>query len=163
MVPFLAFWDPFSTTGIVLTHQNILHFWHPAKIVPGNSQLVISFQANIGLQCLRKSMNTVSCIYVPPATVPLLQHDEVIKWKHFPRYWPFVRGIHRSPVNSPHKGQWRGALRLNKRLNEQSWGWGFKTPSCPLWRHCNGFAATWVIIHKSLNASCMDTAMSLPR
>ena len=36
--------------------------------------------------------------------------DDVIKRKHFPRYWPFVRGIHRSPVNSPHKGQWRGAL-----------------------------------------------------
>ena len=31
-------------------------------------------------------------------------HDDVIKWKHFPRYWPFVRGIHRSPVNCPHKG-----------------------------------------------------------
>ena len=39
-----------------------------------------------------------------------LKHDDVIKWKHFPPYWPFVRGIHRSPVNSPHKGQWRGAL-----------------------------------------------------
>ena len=37
-------------------------------------------------------------------------HDDVIKWKHFARYWPFVRGIHRSPVNSPHKGQWRRAL-----------------------------------------------------
>ena len=37
-------------------------------------------------------------------------HDDVIKWKHFPRYWPFVRGIHWSPVNSPHKGQWRWAL-----------------------------------------------------
>ena len=37
-------------------------------------------------------------------------HDDVIKWKHFPRNWPFVRRIHRSPVNSPHKGQWRGAL-----------------------------------------------------
>ena len=37
-------------------------------------------------------------------------HDDVIKWKHFPRYWPFVRGIHRSPVNSLHKGQWRIAL-----------------------------------------------------
>ena len=35
-------------------------------------------------------------------------HHDVIKWKHFPRCWPFVRGIHRSPVNSPHKGQWRG-------------------------------------------------------
>ena len=39
-----------------------------------------------------------------------LPHDDVIKWKHFPRYWPFVRGIPRSPVNSPHKGQWCGAL-----------------------------------------------------
>ena len=24
------------------------------------------------------------------------RHDDVIKWKHFPRNWPFVRGIHRS-------------------------------------------------------------------
>ena len=40
-------------------------------------------------------------------------YDDVIKWKHFPRYWPFVRGIHRSPVNSPHKGQWRGALMFS--------------------------------------------------
>ena len=40
----------------------------------------------------------------------ILYHDDFIKSKHFPRYWPFVRGIHRSPVNSPHKGQWRGAL-----------------------------------------------------
>ena len=37
-------------------------------------------------------------------------HDDVIKWKHLPRYWPFVRGIHQSPVNSPRKGQWREAL-----------------------------------------------------
>ena len=74
-------------------------------------------------------------------------HDDVIKWKHFQRYWPFVRGIHRSPVNSPHKGQWRGAfdvffnLRLNKRLSKQSRGWLFETLSCPLWRHCNGSVA----------------------
>ena len=37
-------------------------------------------------------------------------HNDVVKWKHFPRYWSFVRGIHRSMVNSPHKGQWHGAL-----------------------------------------------------
>ena len=40
-------------------------------------------------------------------------HDDVIKWKHFPRYWPFVQGIHRSPMNYPHKGQWRGALMFS--------------------------------------------------
>ena len=42
-----------------------------------------------------------------------LVHDDVIKWKHFPRYWPFVRGIHRSPVNSLHKGQWGGAAMFS--------------------------------------------------
>ena len=40
-------------------------------------------------------------------------HDDVIKWKYFPRNWPFVRVIHRSPVNYPHKGQWRGALMFS--------------------------------------------------
>ena len=34
----------------------------------------------------------------------LWQHDDVIKWQHFPRYWPFVR---------PHKGQWHGALMFS--------------------------------------------------
>ena len=47
--------------------------------------------------------NFLSCIY----------HDDVIKWKHFPRYWPFVWGIQRPLVNSPHKGQWRGALMFS--------------------------------------------------
>ena len=49
-------------------------------------------------------------------------HDDVIKWKYFPRYWQFVRGIHRSPVNSPQKDQWRGALMfslISARIN----GW----------------------------------------
>ena len=43
-------------------------------------------------------------------------HDDVIKWKTFPRHRPFVRGIHRSPVNSPHKDQWRGALMFDVSL-----------------------------------------------
>ena len=38
-------------------------------------------------------------------------------WRHqmqpFSAYWPFVRGIHRSPVNSPHKGQWRRSLMFS--------------------------------------------------
>ena len=38
-----------------------------------------------------------------------LSHDDVIEWKHFPRYWPFDRW----PVNSPHKGQWRRALMFS--------------------------------------------------
>ena len=40
-------------------------------------------------------------------------NDDVIKWKHFRRYWPFERGIHRWPVNPTHKDQWRGALMFS--------------------------------------------------
>ena len=40
-------------------------------------------------------------------------HDDIIKWKHFPCHWPFVRGIHRWPVNSPRKGQWCGTLMFS--------------------------------------------------
>ena len=43
----------------------------------------------------------------------VVYHDDVIKWKHFPRNWPFVREIHRSPVNFPHKGQWRETLMFS--------------------------------------------------
>ena len=31
------------------------------------------------------------------------EYADGIKWNHFPRYWPFVRGIHRLPVNSLQK------------------------------------------------------------
>ena len=37
----------------------------------------------------------------------------VVKMEIFPRCWPFVRGIHRSPVNSPHKDQCRGSLMFS--------------------------------------------------
>ena len=71
-------------------------------------------------------------------------HDDVIKWKHFPRYWPFVRGIQPVPGEFPTR---RPATRdfdvffdlhPNKRLSIQWWGWWFETQSCPLWRHSNG-------------------------
>ena len=49
--------------------------------------------------------------------IPENKLENVSWWRHqmenFPRYWPFVRGIHRSPANSPHKGQWRGALMFS--------------------------------------------------
>ena len=35
-----------------------------------------------------------------------LIYEDVIKCRPFPRYWPFMRKIHRLP----HKGQWRRAL-----------------------------------------------------
>ena len=70
---------------------------------------------------------------------------DVIKWKHFPRYWQNCAG------NSPGTGEFPAQrpvkwsfdvffdLGLDKRVSKQSWRWWFETPSRPLWRHCNGW------------------------
>ena len=63
---------------------------------------------------LFREINTVSRICISNLVITdFFNHGDVIKWKHFPRYWPFVRGIHRSPINCAHKGQWRGALMFS--------------------------------------------------
>ena len=61
-------------------------------------------------------------------------HDDVIKWKHFPRYWSFVQVIHWSTVDSPHKGQWRGPLMFSLIC---AWinGWGNNHKAGDLRRH----------------------------
>ena len=94
-----------------------------------------------------KSMLSIKGQFLPPVNpftpsemlwdleqLSLLVHDDVIKWKQFPRYWPFVRGIHRSPVNSPHKGQWRRPLMFSficARIN----GWVNNREAGDLRRH----------------------------
>ena len=77
-------------------------------------------------------------------------HNDFIKWKHFPHYWPLVRGIHRTLVNSLHKGPVMRSfavffdLHLNKRLSKLkrklSRCWWFETHLHRLWCHCNAFS-----------------------
>ena len=56
------------------------------------------------------TVKPMMCFFQSPVAALIFFMMTSSKGKHFPRYWPFVRGIHRSPVKSPHKGQWRGAL-----------------------------------------------------
>ena len=87
-----------------------------------------------------------------------IHHDDVIKRKHFPGCWPFVRGIHRSSVGFPSQRPVTRSfdvffiVRLNKGLNKQPRCWWFETPCCPLWRHCK--VCTYIIyIFVSLSLS----------
>ena len=70
-----------------------------------------------------------------------IYHDDVIKWEHFLRYWPLARGIHRWPVNSPHKGRWRGALMFSLIY---AWikGWVNNREAGDLRRHCAHYDVT---------------------
>ena len=75
-------------------------------------------------------------------------HDDVIKWKHFPRNWPLCgefTGPGEFPTQRPVTRSFDVFfdLRLNKRLSKQTWGWWFETLSWSLWRHCNVLLALY--------------------
>ena len=83
--------------------------------------LVADQATNHYLNKWRASLLTHMCVTRPrcferhqqSTTCAALAHDDDIYGKHFPRYWLFVRKIHRSTVDSPHKGQWCGALMFS--------------------------------------------------
>ena len=63
-------------------------------------------------------------------------HDDVIEWKHFPRNWPFVRGIHRSRnsclvfaksialwILPLYSMKWNVSLNSNHTLLQREIGW----------------------------------------
>ena len=86
-----------------------------------------------------------------------LGHDDVIKWKHFPRYWPFVRGIQRSPVNSLHKGQWRGALTFSLMC---VWinGWVNNREDGDLRHHRAHYDVTVMVIDSTAPCNLLDSS-----
>ena len=75
-----------------------------------------------------------------------ISHDDVIKGKQFPRYWPFVRGTtgHRWIRLTKASGAELWCfydLRLNTWLSKQAGRRLFEALSRSLWRHCNGCTA----------------------
>ena len=79
---------------------------------------------------------------------------DTMTWKCYTSWWRHQMGTFSASLalcagNSPVTGEFptqRPVTRsfdvffelcLNKRLGKQSWGWWFKTPSDPLWRHCD--------------------------
>ena len=77
-----------------------------------------------------------------------------VKWKLFPFYWPFVRGIHRSPMNSLHKGQWHGALMFSL-ISSSINGWVNNREAGDLRCHCAPYDLT-VMCENTVNTMAVD-------
>ena len=92
-----------SEVGIMGTDKQL----HPTNTVD-----VINCPCPWYLFLAHKSSILLSCQLALEQNI--IQKDLFPWWRHemetFPCNWPFVWGIHQSPVNSPHKGQWHGAL-----------------------------------------------------
>ena len=102
-----------------------ISYWSLWLEVPAMPIALLSLKALIRLDCQPSTVTERR----PPVSI---MHDDVIKWKHFPRNWPFVQ----RPVTRSFDVFFD--LRLNKRLSKQPWGWWFETLSWSLWRQCNG-------------------------
>ena len=130
--------------------MRLFNHHHTSKQANNNFLIVFKFNVN-HLQKIISVFPSRRCFILPIAQpsgcleISSAIPDDVIKWKPFPCYRPVVRGIHRSPVDSPHKSQWRGGLMfplicalVNKRSSKPSRRRWFETPSRLLWRPCNG-------------------------
>ena len=87
------------------------------------------------------------------------KHDDVIKWKYFPHYWPLweeppVTGEFPSQRPLTRNFNIFFDLRLNQQLSKQCRRRWFETPSRSLWRHCNEYRTT-------LSCRCLRWACDL--
>ena len=79
-------------------------------------------------------------------------------WKNFPRYWPFVRGIDQLPVNSDHKGQWRGALMFSL-ICAWTTGWVYNRDTGDLRRHSVHYDVTVMRRHTGVTTTVLANGL----
>ena len=96
--------------AVILTKFSSLSAFRSTSDKNGGKMTAFPIQWKFGITehlcpLVRRSSDLSNRISYTDKIISFIFHDDVIKWKHFPRYWPFVRGIHRWPVNSRHKGQ----------------------------------------------------------
>ena len=111
------------------------------SINPPNPSTVAEMSEDLCADC-NKALLFTSGKFSAPHDQKL--RDDVLNWKHFPLNWPFVRGIRRRPVNSPHKGQWRGAL-LFSLICVWITGWVDNRDAGNLRRHRSHYEVTVMI------------------
>ena len=125
------------TTVIVSENLNGIHFiarpWGPGMdcLLWAQNGPVVYLGGGYCALCQGRSLVVMICVEYEDdskvwAGMVSKPHDDVIKWKHFPRYWPFVRSF-----------DVFFDMNLNKQLSKQSRCWWFETSSGSLWRQCN--------------------------
>ena len=119
--------DNVITTSILRQNDVEMSFWR-------NNGVIIT-------SCVRRYSYDWANLMVADGLFPVYcqdicnhYHDDLIKRKHLPRYWPFVRAIHRWPITSPHKGQSCRVLMFSL-IDARTNGWANNRTAGDLRRH----------------------------
>ena len=150
---------------IIAFHKKVEYF-HDQWFHVNNVMFYHTIMSNTSFQSVWHAHTfCFTCTYTPTRQHTYRfewSHNDVIKWKHFPRYWPLCReftGDRWIPHTKPMTRSFDVScdLRLNKRLSKQWWGWWFETSSCSLWRHPNEhLVSTMVYVLQSFNVQRID-------
>ena len=125
--------------------------------------------AQQGWHTAKRYANVTDCFFATCSSG--FNHDDVIKWKHFLRYWPLFGEFigHRSILlkKASDAELWFFYLRLNKRLSKQSRRWWFETPSRSLWRHYDDMfysyhnITSWAAVHAAVPSSIPQGSLAI--
>ena len=115
--PMLNLWSSVAFAWKQCWISEVLHHSIESNVTVGD-QTTIEFESH--------SYKINATLPVAVVTIILdMGHDDVIKWHHFPRYWPFMRGITGEfCVQRPMKLGFDVFFdpHLNKCLSKQWWG-----------------------------------------
>ena len=85
-----------------LVYAHILYIWKEAIRL---RVTLCCYMLNLIPHCLwQNQLQSIACnLLIQTVLQNQGNHDDVNKWNHFALYGPFVRGIHRPPMTSPHR------------------------------------------------------------
>ena len=106
VVTFIAFmaYSPLKFCNTNMFTESAVLGWEMIRLYLSSSKLMFN-------DCTTKPWAYFMGLYCA-----FLVHDDAMTWKRNRRYWPFVRGIHRWPVDSHHKGPLTRALMVSFML-----------------------------------------------
>ena len=124
--------SPIDYSACYKTSQNIfVKFGHLETILVKQNTRYSNYMTH-GHSAYKAAM---SLIRISINIVLTMLHYDVIKWKHLPRYRPFVRGIHKPLMDFPHKEQWQGALMFSL-IYDWTKSWANNRDAGDLGPHC---------------------------
>ena len=139
--------------AVIYTYYNRGGLNHYTNITPINMWAISPGYWQNNSKYPEHNTGTVSVNRVSRSS-PLLGAWWRQQMEHFQRHWSFLRGIHRLPVDSPCKGQWRGVLMFSliyARTND----WANNRDTRDVRRHHVHYDVT-IMVTETSNECCQE-------
>ena len=113
-------WAPLVCLVGPMSSINSCNYWHWGRVGGVGGVLQLNSSGNNLICILSQKINTNSVDYRHWTTSNFLKHEDIVTWKHFLHYWPFMRRLHLSFMASVHEESIKQALMFYLVLTRTS-------------------------------------------